>query len=204
MFKGLLKRRIKKDSLPLEQRYETHKAEVLANRSPSYQLPHKKQVGKGKGTFIERDLFESDAFLALRGVAPQMLIYLLGKRFFKKTRRGKFCENQNELTLSYAELKKLGVTQPRATRGFDELLAKGFIELKHQGGAYQKDQSVYALSNQWLLWKKGAVFSKRPTVSKKGFQGGQKTKTTYENLAHAHIRKRSSIDNFRATKALAG
>jgi hypothetical protein len=66
------------------------------------------------------------------------------------------------------------VTQPKATRGFDALLAKGFIELKHQGGGYQKDQSVYALSSQWLHWKKSVVFFKRPTIFKRGFQGGRK------------------------------
>jgi hypothetical protein len=66
------------------------------------------------------------------------------------------------------------VTQPRATRGFDELLAKGFIELVHHGGGYQKDQSIYGLSSNWLLWKKRTVFSERPTVFKRGFQGGRK------------------------------
>jgi hypothetical protein len=89
----------------MEQRYEIHKTEVLANRRPAYQLPHKKQVGRGKGTFLERDLFESDAFWALKGAAPQMLIYLLGKRSFKRNRQGCYCEEARELTLSYAELK---------------------------------------------------------------------------------------------------
>jgi hypothetical protein len=162
------------DNSSLEQRYETHKTEVLANRRPAYQLPHKKQVGRGKGTFLERDLFESDAFWALRGGAPQLLIYLFGKREFKKSNNGRYCVNEHELTLSYIELKKLGVTQPRATRGFDELLAKGFIELVHHGGGYQKDQSIYGLSSNWLLWKKRTVFSERPTVFKRGFQGGRK------------------------------
>ncbi len=171
-------------NVPLEQKYENHKAEVLAIRTPSYQLYRKKQVGKGKGTFLERDLFESDAFWALKGAAPQMLIYLLGKRIFPKSRKGRVCVNENELTLSYIELQKLGVTQPRATRGFDEMLAKGFIELKHQGGGYQKDQSIYSLSSKYLFWKKGTVFFKRPTVFKRGFQGGKKGKN--------NIRKRCS------------
>jgi hypothetical protein len=44
------------------------------------------------------------------------------------------------------ELEKLGITQPRATRGFDDLLAKGFIKIEHHCGC-QKDQSIYSLSN---------------------------------------------------------
>lgn len=158
----------------LERRYETFKAELSAIRNPHCQLPRKKQVGKGKGTFLERDLFESDAFWALKGGAPQMLIYILGKRDFKKSKNGRYCVNDHELTLSYLELGKLGVTQPRATRGFDELLAKGFIELKHQGGGCQKDQSIYGLSSKWQLWKKGIAFFKRPIALKRGFQGGRK------------------------------
>lgn len=33
----------------------------------------KKHVGKGKVTFVERDLFESDACWSFTGAAPQML-----------------------------------------------------------------------------------------------------------------------------------
>ena len=161
----------------LATRHTTYMQEFTQNRFPSYGIESKKIVGRGKGTFVERDLFESDAFLSLRGVASQMLIYLLGKREFKRTGRNsnqRECLNCKELTLSYQELKSLGITQPRATRGFDELLAKGFIEIKHVGGAYQKDKSVYALSDKWRLWRGGTVFFKRQTHIKRGFQGQNK------------------------------
>lgn len=144
----------------------------------------KKRVGKGKGTFVERDVFESDAFWSLTGAAPQMLIYFLGKREFRRTSskaKQKSCVNADKLTLSYVELGKLGVTQPRATRGFDELMAKGFITIVHAGGGHQRDQSVYALSTQWMRWKKGTVFSKRPDVVKRGFQGGPKRQKQHTN-----------------------
>jgi hypothetical protein len=165
------------NNMSMDERLENHKNEYLATRKPNYQLQNKKHIGSGRGTFVERDLFESSAFIELSGVAPQMLIYILGKRIFKKpNKRSKTrtCENEDHLTFSYIELKKLGITQPRGTRGFDELLAKGFITIKHHGGGYQKDQNVYALSNQWLLWKKGIVFEKRPKVLKRGFQNAHK------------------------------
>ena len=162
------------DNMTPDDRLENHKREYLATHKSKYEFPKSKHIGKGKGTFVERDLFESPAFLALAGIAPQMLIYFLGKRDFKNTGKTRICVNEKELTLSYIELKKLGITQPRATRGFDELLAKGFINIEHHGGGYQKDQSIYSLSNQWLLWKKGKVFSVRPDVLKKGFQNGKK------------------------------
>jgi hypothetical protein len=133
-----------------------------------------KHIGIGEGTWVERDLFESHAFIALGGVAPQILIYILGKRKFTGTGKTKICLNGKGIKLTYIELKKLGITQPRATRGFDELLAKGFIKIEHHGGRCQKDQSVYSLSNQYLLWEKGKVFSARPDGLKKGFQNGKK------------------------------
>ncbi len=142
---------------------------------PDFKIAHSQaRVGRGKGTFIERDLFESPAFISLGGVAPQMLVYLLGKREFQKTKNTRICVNANELKLSYRELQKLGITQPRATRGFDELLAKGFIKIEHSGGGCQKDQSIYSLSDQYLLWRNGAKISKRPKAMSKGFTNGKK------------------------------
>jgi hypothetical protein len=164
------------DNMTLNERLENHTREYLATHKSKYEFPKPKHIGKGDGTFVLRDLFESPAFIALRGVAPQMLIYILGERIFKKPNKKsktRICVNANELKLSYIELKKLGITQPRATRGFDELLAKGFINIEHHGGGCQKDQSIYSLSNQYLLWKKENVFSARPDVLKKGFQNGK-------------------------------
>lgn len=165
------------NNVAFDERLEIHKNEYLATRKPNYQLQNKKHIGSGRGTFVERDLFESSVFIELSGVAPQMLIYILGKRIFRKPNKrskARTCENEDHLTFSYIELKKLGITQPRGTRGFDELLAKGFITIEYHGGGYQKDQNVYALSNQWLLWKKGIVFEKRPKVLKRGFQNAHK------------------------------
>lgn len=126
-------------NLSMEERLEIHKKESLDMHRPKYNFQNQKHIGKGKGTFVERDLIESPAFIALRGVAPQMLIYLLAKREFKKTNNGRICINGKELKLSYIELEKLGITQPRATRGFDELLEKGFIRIEHHGGGCQQD-----------------------------------------------------------------
>lgn len=137
------------------------------------------------GTWIERDLFQSKAFLSLTGFAPQLLILFLSKRHFERSgRKGKeklSCMNCNRLTVTYAELKALGVTHQRAARGYDELLAKGFLEQIHPGGAYRQDKAVYALVDKWRLWSKGTVFEQRKRDVRRGFQGqrvnSQRTKT---------------------------
>jgi len=128
------------------------------------------------GTWIERELFESKAFLSLRGFAPQMLILFLSKRQFRKVgkpgKERRTCVNCNNITMTYIELrKKYGITEPRVARAFDDLLAKGFIEYEHHGGAYKRDKSVFRLSDSWCLWRPGMVINMRHNDVKRGFQG---------------------------------
>lgn len=169
------------NNMTIEERLEHHKQECRETNKPKLAVIKQQHIGRGTGTFVLRDLFESSAFIALSGVAPQMLIYILGKREFRKPGKTRICVNEDQIKLSYVELEKLGITQPRATRGFDELFAKGFIDLVYQGGGCQKDQNIYALSNQYLLWKKGTVFFKRPKVLKKGFQNSKQRQYQHTN-----------------------
>jgi hypothetical protein len=110
---------------------------------------------------------ESNAYLSLKGAAPQVLTLILLKRQFekhklKKGRVKSVCVNCDSLTFTYIEAeKKYGITQPRLTRAIDELLAKGFITCKHNGGAYKQDKSIYGLIDKYLFWKPGVVFEKR-------------------------------------------
>jgi hypothetical protein len=132
------------------------------------------------GTFVERSLFESQAFLSLRGFSAQLLILFLGKRQRgpDKGRKGEprvTWSNLSNLNMTYRELKeKHGVPIPRATRAIDDLLAKGFLEIRHQGGAYRQDKTVYALVDKWVLWRPGMVFSKRDPDVRRGYQNGVK------------------------------
>ena len=127
------------------------------------------------GTYIIRELWESPAYNALRGYAPQFLTHIFGKRQFEIVRMGKrqkrTCTNCDKLNLTYVEFKqKYGITQPRLTRAFDQLLEKGFLSISYRGGAYQKDKTIYALSENWRLWKPGIVFETRKKESvKRGF-----------------------------------
>ena len=106
----------------------------------------KKKTKFPQGTWVERELFLSKAFWALKGAAPQMLIYIFGKRQRGEIRDHKGNKrtdwiNLNRITLPYKELENLftdpvtkqksGITQPRITRAIDQLLAKGFLEIKN-------------------------------------------------------------------------
>jgi len=94
--------------------------------------------------------------LGLRGSSPvvsscsaQVLILFLAKRTFgyQKKNGKKVLErsDDNRLSLTYKELESLGISQKRATRSIDELLAKGFIEIVNAGGLFEKDKALYAL-----------------------------------------------------------
>ena len=125
--------------------------------------------GYGKLTTLEASLFLSPAWLSLghRGTAPvvascsaQVLILFYGKRQFGRVgRKGEKSKpsriDDNRFTLTYKELESRGIAQARATRAIDELLAKGFIEIVHQGGCFDKDKTVYALTDDFKMWRVG-------------------------------------------------
>lgn len=138
------------------------------------------------GTWVERELFTSRAFWALRGAAPQLLIMFLGKRDIRKIDH--YCRNLRKLTMTYIELEKLfkknrlnqneadGIERKRIIRAIDELLAKGFLEIVHRGGAYQQDKSMYALVDDWCLWRKGTIYRTREPESRvRGYINKNKT-----------------------------
>jgi hypothetical protein len=155
-------------------------------------------VGKPKaklpsGTWIEKSLYESKAYLALTGVAPQLLTLFLGKRQFEYQLRGgrkeRVCVNRDAIQFSYLEAgKKYGITKPRFARGVDDLLAKGFLTVKHFGGGFQRDQSVYGLSDQWRFWRPGTVFERRPKENiTRGFCRPKNSFSTHETVPiHSH------------------
>ena len=127
-------------------------------------------------TWIDTELILSTAFLSLSNFSKSLLLILFTKRKYERIGKGRnkkyICVNCDKLNITYAEHeRKYGITQPRLTRAIDDLLAKGFIECKHTGGACKQDKSVYALSDQWVLWHKGMIIFTRPKDGiKRGFR----------------------------------
>ena len=135
------------------------------------------------GTWFEREMFESRAYISLKGFAPQLLVLILGKRQFikhgKKGREKRICTNCDRINITYAEFSnKYGITQPRLTRAIDQLLEKGFLSIVNAGGTYRQDKAVYSLSDNWQIWQSGMVFEfrKKETVVR-GFCRPKKQKS---------------------------
>jgi hypothetical protein len=148
----------------------------------------KKSNGYGKGTFVETRMFLSKAWLSLgkpgtsiavSSASTKILIAFLLKRRFvrsKHKKRGKTMvrSDDNRFTMTYKELTSppFSFTQPAVTRAIDELLAKGFINILHRGGAFEKDKTIFELVDDWQNWKPGdPPIRERAKDVKRGFQG---------------------------------
>lgn len=161
---------------------------------------------KSGGTFIDREMYTSKAYMAL-GVDGQyrskfsvkLLILFLDKRRFeyRKNRKGKkkyVCTNADNITLTYNELKKeYGWIHQTIARAIDELLEKGFIEIVERGGAYQRHKTVYKLSDNWCIWQEGTVFATREKDVKRGFQRSAKKASKKSPVIEFPKRKRKLI-----------
>lgn len=129
------------------------------------------------GTWVEGEMLNSSAFIALTGFAPQLLMHFLWKRQFRRSnrgkpgQRGKECINCDSLCITYAEAKaRWGVSKGKFGRAIDDLLRKGFLTVNHAGGAYKRDKSVYGLSDAWRDWKPGKICEVRKRdIARRGF-----------------------------------
>jgi len=134
---------------------------------------------KPGGFYWERELFQSEAFLSLNKNAIKILIAFMDNRKVRKnnSRKGKRKKyeftNLNNLKLSYALFEKTyRVSRSNIPKAIDDLCAKGFLKIVYRGGSCQHDASVYALSDNYLLWRPGVKpFETRLKGNRKGYQG---------------------------------
>jgi len=139
---------------------------------------------KKGGSFWERELYQSPAFLALHKNAIIMLFALMDARKRespsqakdkKGTRRKPEFINLDRLEMPYKTLQKVyGMNQPGTVRAIDKLLANGFIKISHCGGLRPHDKTRYVLINDYLKWEPGTVFRKRVHDVHMGYQGPPK------------------------------
>lgn len=100
---------------------------------------------------LEPDLFYSDAFQSLSKSA--MLAYM---RFCQKRRWEKKSRRYIDelLIFTYDEAEALGLSETTFKRSIRELVEKGLMTIKHQGGFFGKgkDCSQYNFSDTWRLY----------------------------------------------------
>ncbi len=103
------------------------------------------------GTWVEREIIESDAFTGLPGKAPIVYYHFLLKRRKNKDRKGKWhWWNLRELTFSYREAEELGISNRAFNLAIDKLIEHGFIDIIEPGnGLVEGKCTLYGLSERW-------------------------------------------------------
>ncbi|NIP22276.1 MAG: hypothetical protein GWN67_00285 [Phycisphaerae bacterium] len=107
--------------------------------------------------FVERRAVTSKAFLGLKTAAAcQVYMIFLYKCQWKpiehapRRKKAYYLANQGEIQFTYDEaLEKWGITQKKFTKGIDELVRVGLIDITKSGFGLQKDKSLYAISDRW-------------------------------------------------------
>ena len=78
-----------------------------------------------------------------------------------------------------------GIARGSIARGIRDLMAKGFIEIVRQGGAYQKDKTIYGLTDDWQLWRKGSVVREKQSGKRSGYHALQNN-LNHQSDTHTH------------------
>ena len=112
----------------------------------------KRKLPKTLGTYIKRDILESDAYWHLTGAAPQVYMVFLMKRILSDKPFGKnkvrLIANNGEITYTFKEARK-NHKIPKSTflRARDQLIKVGLIEIAEDGGCHHTTK--YSISNNW-------------------------------------------------------
>ena len=106
--------------------------------------------------YIPKEMLESGAYRGLSRVAILLLQDFLAKRIMKQVSKKKwFCENNGKIIFPFREAVKKGYSRDQFRNGIDELQAKGFLDITHQGKGGRKplnghaDCSTYLLDDRW-------------------------------------------------------
>jgi len=107
--------------------------------------------------YITKYLLRSPAYRSLSRVS--LLVYqdFLAKRIFKKDRKNKVWKisNNGELVYPYHEAEEKGFSTKQFRNAIDELQAKGFIDITHQGHGGRKpkegegDFTTFWIDDRW-------------------------------------------------------
>jgi hypothetical protein len=141
---------------------------------------------------IEADLIDSQAHINLKGKALTILMRFFTKRQMKQNSSSEWiCINNGEIVFTYREAReKLGLHSAQFTRGIDNLIAVGFIDIAHSGSGTQKDPSLYAMSERWRKYGQSDFEHKERETEQRslGFLG-RKKKTVNSNIIKLASRK---------------
>ncbi len=120
-------------------------------------------MARAHGAYIERELFDSEAYKSLTKAEMRIYFEFLLKRRFgqtrggKKKRQGPIIVNNGEITFTYTEAEKLGYPRPTFLRALDKLIGVGLIDITCQGtggivlenGKIKGEATLFGIYERW-------------------------------------------------------
>lgn len=130
---------------------------------------------------LEIGLVTSSAWLSLSGAAVHVYLIFrtkcqISKRIGKPGRHERVIVNNGTIEFTYLEAeKKYGISKDRFTRALDQLIDRGFIDVRGSGMGVHKVKTWYAISDRWRDHGTPAfcaVTRPGPNISNQGFRKG--------------------------------
>jgi len=113
----------------------------------------KKKFRLNRKVWIEPRMMESEVFRSLSSKAMWVLLRFRQKITWEDTktssRRKVRIYHDEGLIFTYSEADEFGISRAQFHRILKLLVAKGFIDVQHQGGCYGRDYSRYKLVDRW-------------------------------------------------------
>lgn len=131
-----------------------------------------------RGIYLEAELLNSKAFRSLSRWSLQVYLRFLAKRVIVKAKQKNRADshivaNNGEIVFCYSEAEKMGIPRREFRNSLDELIAKGLIDITHQGaGGRSKDWSTYFIADRWKKWG-GPDYEPSLTLRVKNTRQGQ-------------------------------
>jgi hypothetical protein len=131
--------------------------EISTDNFPELKNTDNKKFKINRKIVLEADMFYSPAFIGLSASAIRTLMRCLQKRKWVREKvngKKQYVFKNEGFIFPYIEAAFLKIGTTTHWKNIISLIEKGFIDIVHQGGWYQKnekekDYSVYILSNRW-------------------------------------------------------
>lgn len=131
-----------------------------------------------RGIYLEAELLNSEAFRSLSKWGLHVYLLFLARRVMVKEKHkskadARTIANNGEIVFCYTTAEKMGISRRNFRDALDELIAKGFLDINHQGaGGRSKDKSTYFVCNRWKKWNT-PDYKQTPTPRIKNTKDGQ-------------------------------
>jgi hypothetical protein len=112
-----------------------------------------------KGTYFDREIYNSQAYRSLSGNTLKVLMGFLMRRIIKKHSRRRNpmkkyeVMNSKELVYTYDAIKyETGISDQTVSRAIRDLVSVGFLDIVNPGGGRCGLVTIYGLSDRYMKW----------------------------------------------------